>query len=239
MRLGAVVKTTRMECPAPTAQEGRPQVARRGLASLWLVGILVIGLAPMAVADTFGSLTGDQDTAEVQFSRWHDGVRQDWFVFALRDRLAGVTTVDASYSADRAITCRDGSDGSVSTFFGGFAEGSLVVGRSLLTAAAAARVRGVEESYNSCTDRSSTVTRTYGLAIGIAATSGLGTNTLTQDILWDDDICYLLTQDFLFREAAGVAVVNGRIHRTSSASIGHTEWDSVPQPASACVSPEE
>jgi hypothetical protein len=214
-------------------------VIRRAFASLALAGILVIGLAPAAAADTFGSLTGDELTAEVQFSRWHDGSRQDWFVFAVRDRLAGTTTVDATYNSERSITCRDGSDGSVLSSFFAIAPGSLVVGRTLGAAAGAVRLRGTQDTYNSCTDRLSSISKSFVVSFAIVATSPLSTDTLTQDVLWDDGICYLLTQHFESRGAHGAAVVNGHVFGTSAAGIGHHHWDSVAQDASACDVPPE
>jgi hypothetical protein len=198
-----------------------------------------MSLAPAAAADTFGSLTGDELTADVQFTRWNDGSRQDWFVFATRDRLAGTTAVGASYFSDRVITCRDGSDGFVSIFFGANAPGSLVVGPTLGAAAGAVKLRGTQETYNSCTDRSSSSSKSFVVSFAIVATRPLGTDTLTDDILWEDGICYLLTQHFESRGAHGAAVVNGHVFGTSAAGIGHHHWASVPQEASACDVPPE
>ena len=101
-------------------------MTRRALLGLGLASIMAMALVPVATADTFGSLTGDNVTADAQFSRWSGGVRQEWSILALRDRLAHTRTIDVSYSADKAITCRDGSDGSISRFF----ECSGAMGRS-------------------------------------------------------------------------------------------------------------
>jgi hypothetical protein len=215
-------------------------VVRRALVGLGLAAIVAVGLAPVATADTFGSLTGDEDIVDVQFSRTNDGVREDWFVFALRDHLAGTTTISVGTYSERTITCRDGSDGSFSTFFDGSGPGSLRVGPSLLTAVGAAKVRGIQGSYNSCTDRSRNVPKSVAVSFAVGATGPLATYTLTQDILWPDDgVCYVLTQDFAGRDARGAALVDGRVSPTSVASINHSEWDSVPQAPSACESQEE
>ena len=113
-------------------------------------------------------------------------------------------------------------------------DGAFFVGSSLKAAAGAVKVRGDEEWFNSCTEQSGSVRKAYVVAFAIGATSRLATETLTQDILWEDGVCYLLTQHFASRDAHGAVLVNGHPFGTSSATIGHQDWDSVPQDASAC-----
>ncbi len=210
-------------------------MTRRALLGLGLASIMATGPGPggdgryVRLAD---GRPGDRPGAVLAVER--RGAPGLGRLRAFGTALPATTTVGVSYSSEKSITCRDGSDGSIFRFFEGGGSGSFFVGRSLAAATGAVKAHGDEGWFNTCTEGSGSVGKAYLVAFAIGATSRLTTETMTQDILWEDGVCYLLTQHFASREAHGGVLVNGHPFGTSSATIGHTDWDSVPQAASAC-----
>ncbi len=202
-----------------------------------LASISLLVFASVASANTFGAPNGNETFADLGFSQTVNGVSYSWDLRADRDTVAGTSVLDASYSAeiDDGI-CRggdqDGQPGFRSISFFGESSVRFIVGPKLGSATAGARVTGVEDTFDSCTNADTVVTKTFAVRFAAHATSGPTTFPEQQCIDFGDGVLMNLTGTTTIRDAAGVALVN---HRAFAAvgSIGHHQWSSVPDPS--CV----
>ena len=211
----------------------------RVLFSLVLATTLTLGMASAVLADTFPGPAGNQTTAFAGFAQVVNGVRYDWSLSADRDTVAGYSRVSAFYSATIDITCHggdlDGQPGERFVSFYGEASASFVVPANLAAAFAGAKVRGIEDTYSTCTDTGTSRSKslTFGFALHAASRpSPFGTEQCV-DFSDEGDSPMLLTLTGKGRSAAGIASVNGQAFRVTDGSIGHQQWSSVPDPSCA------
>ncbi len=211
----------------------------RVLVSLALATTLTLGMASAVLADTFSGPAGNQTTALAEFTQVVNGNRYDWSLAADRDKVARYSRVSASYSAIIDFTCHggglDGQPGERLISFYGEARAPFVIPANLAAAVAAAKVRGTEYTYDSCTDTHTSRSKTVTFGFALHATSRPSPSDLQQCIDFSDegDSPMLLTLTGRGRTAAGLAVVNGRAFSVRNGSISHQQWSSVPDPTCA------
>jgi hypothetical protein len=211
----------------------------RVLVSLVLAATLTIGMASAVLADTFPGPAGNQTTAYAAFTRVVNGVRYDWWLSADRDTVAGYSRVSASYSATIDITCHggewDGQPGNRFISFYGEVDKRFIVAGKLAAAVAGGKVSGTQDTYDTCTDTSTSRAKTVTFKFALHATSRLSTYTREQcvDFSEEGDSPQRLTQTGKGRTAAGTALVNGRRFAITDGGIGHLRWNSVDDPSCA------
>ena len=201
--------------------------------SLALAVTLTIGLASVVSADTFPGPAGNQTSALALFTRVVDGVAYDWYLSADRDSVAGYSKVYASYSASIDVTCHggdfDGEPGNRFISFYGEADKRFVVPTNLAAAVAGGTVSGTEDSYDSCTDTSTSRARTITFKFALHATARATTYNQEQcvDFSENGDSPMRLTLANRSRTAAGTALVNGRRVAIREGGISNQRWSSV------------
>ncbi len=190
-------------------------------------------VAPGVLAGTFGGPAGNLTTADAPFIQSVHGQLFQWDVFGQRDALTKATTVGASYFASRVITCKDGTPGEIDTSWNAEATGVLVVAPSLTGAVAVARVTGTEATFNLCTFAETDKTRTFTVALAVAASSRPSTFVGQQPCIdfGDGNGPVDLTSTTTSRDDVGKAFVDGHAFTSTGGGISHQVWSSVPDPA--------
>lgn len=192
---------------------------RRTLTGLVGAAVITLALAAPTLAETLPDT--DATFASASFSQDVGGARRDWTVHAEREALGGTSGVAASYSSFIDTTClggeQDGQPGFRSVFFTGSASVRILIPGSLALAAAGARIRGTETTFDSCTGSEITRSRSHTVALALVATSAAETSSGQKCI----DAEQVLDSTFTFRTAAGAAFVDARRVAVQGAVIGH------------------
>lgn len=204
----------------------------RRIAACLAAGLLVLVVVPGVLADTFGGPTGDLTSADAPFVQTIHGLSYQWDVSGQRDALAKTTMVSAFYFASQIITCQDGTMGEVDISWNGEATGAFLVAPKLGGAIAAARLTGIEVTFNLCTFAETDTTKTFTVAFAVAASSRPSTFVDQQPCIdfGDGNGPVDLTSTSTFRDDVGKAFVDGHAFSSTGGGISHQVWSSVPDP---------
>lgn len=209
----------------------RGRMLRRTAAGL-AAGLLVLVIAPGALADTFGA-PGVVTVADAPFVEVVGGQQVQWDVTGQFDAVARVTTIFASYSTSRPIRCgRTTSE--IDTFWGnGGAAGTFLVTPKLTGAVAAARVTGTESTFNECTGAETDKTKTFTVGFALLGSSPLSTFVDQQACVdYGPPLGVLdVTATTTSRDAVGQAFVDGKAFASRGGDIVRIVTVGVTDPA--------
>jgi hypothetical protein len=194
----------------------------RSTAAGLAAGLVALVLAPGVLAATFGT-PGVVTEADAPFVQVVGGQQYQWDITAQYDAVARVTTIFASYSTSRPIRCA-GATSEIDTFWGnGGAAGTFVVAPKLIGAVAAARVTGIESTFNECTGAESDRTKTFTVGFALLGSSPISTSVVQQACVdYGPPLGVLdVTETTTARDAVGQAFVNGKAFTSRGGDILH------------------
>lgn len=206
-------------------------MVRRTAAGL-AAGLLVLVLAPGALAGTFGA-PGVVTVADAPFVQVVGRQTYQWDVSAQYDAVAGVTTIFAGYSTSRPIRCgRTTSE--IDTYWADDgATGTFLVAPKLTGAVAAARVSGTESTFNECTGAETDRTRSFTVGFALLGSSPISTSVDQQACVdYGPPLGVLdVTATTTSRGAIGQAFVDGKAFISRGGDIFHLVTVGVADPA--------